>query len=54
MLKPGDRKELNQLVKIKRQKQGLINRMQAQKEEAKLKVLEDRVNDEVNRGIRRA
>jgi len=54
MLKPHDRKELNELIRIKRQKNGLIERLRRQKEETKYKQLEERVKDEVQRGIRRA
>ena len=54
VLKPQDRKELHELLRIKKQKQGLIDRLKKQKDEAKMKQLEDRVLDEVQRGIRRA
>lgn len=54
MLSRKDRDELNELLDIRRKKKDLINRLRAQKDEHKFKDMEDRIEQEVMRGIRRS
>ena len=53
-LKPQDRKELNELLLIKKKKKYIIDRMTAQKEEQKLRLIEEEIKSEANKGIRRS
>lgn len=53
-LNKKEREELHELMDIRRKKKDLIARLRAQKEEHKFKEIQDRIDNEVMRGIRRS
>ena len=54
MLRAKERNDLNELVKIKRKKAKLIDRLTQEKEESKYRSMEQKILQETMRGERRA
>lgn len=54
MLRASEKAELNQLVRLRRQKNRLISRLTVEKEEAKMRALEEEILRQTQNGERRA
>ena len=53
-IKPRDKRDLQEILDIKAKKKYLISRMEREKEEQHLREIEDQIEGEVNRGVRRS
>ena len=53
-IKFADKKELRHMLEIKQKKKYLIERLKAQEQEGKFRNLQEKIENEVNAGVRRA